>query len=83
MWSTQSPSAPSIEKGKRLATIYGCFNSCHGKNMEGCELYDEPGIAVGGRTVGMMTDVGTTRFPSLTDEEVEAMRRYLGELYRS
>jgi cytochrome c553 len=35
----------SIEKGKRLATVYGCFNSCHGKQMEGSELYDEPGIA--------------------------------------
>ena len=37
--------AGSIEKGKRLATVYGCFNSCHGKQMEGSELYDEPGIA--------------------------------------
>jgi cytochrome c553 len=35
----------SLEKGRRLATIYGCFNSCHGRIMEGAELYDEPGIA--------------------------------------
>ncbi len=37
--------ADSLVRGKRLATIHGCFNSCHGKRMEGTELYDEPGIA--------------------------------------
>jgi mono/diheme cytochrome c family protein len=37
--------ADSILKGKRLATIYGCFNSCHGDRMQGLKLYDEPGIA--------------------------------------
>lgn len=37
--------AAAIERGKRLATIYGCFNSCHGKQMEGFVLFDEPGIA--------------------------------------
>jgi cytochrome c553 len=37
--------AESIAKGKRLATIYGCFNSCHGDRMQGMKLYDEPGIA--------------------------------------
>lgn len=37
--------AESIAKGKRLATIYGCFNSCHGDRMQGLKLYDEPGIA--------------------------------------
>jgi cytochrome c553 len=40
------------------------------------------GIAAGGRNVGMMTEVGATRFPSLTDEEVEAMHRYLKEFYK-
>lgn len=34
----------SVRKGERLATIYGC-NNCHGKNMEGTVMYDEPGIA--------------------------------------
>ncbi|HEU4624580.1 MAG TPA: cytochrome c [Steroidobacteraceae bacterium] len=37
--------AESIAKGKRLATIYGCFNSCHGDRMQGLTLVDEPGIA--------------------------------------
>jgi len=37
--------ADSILKGKRLATIYGCFNSCHGDHMQGAKLFDEPGIA--------------------------------------
>ena len=37
--------AAAITRGQRLATVYGCNNSCHGKHMEGLELYDEPGIA--------------------------------------
>lgn len=37
--------AESIAKGKHLATIYGCFNSCHGDRMQGLKMYDEPGIA--------------------------------------
>ena len=37
--------AAAITRGQRLATVYGCNNSCHGKHMEGSELYDEPGIA--------------------------------------
>jgi mono/diheme cytochrome c family protein len=37
--------ADSIAKGKRLATVYGCFNSCHGDRMQGLKLFDEPGIA--------------------------------------
>jgi mono/diheme cytochrome c family protein len=35
----------SIRRGERLATMVGCANSCHGKNMEGRVLFDEPGIA--------------------------------------
>lgn len=37
--------AAAIARGARLATVYGCNNSCHGKHMEGLEMYDEPGIA--------------------------------------
>jgi cytochrome c553 len=37
--------AGSIAKGKQLATIYGCFNSCHGDRMQGMKLYDKPRIA--------------------------------------
>lgn len=37
--------AAAIGRGERLATVYGCNNSCHGKRMEGLEMYDEPGIA--------------------------------------
>jgi hypothetical protein len=37
--------AESVSKGKRLATLYGCFNSCHGDRMQGLKLFDEPGIA--------------------------------------
>ena len=37
--------AQSIQEGKRLATIYGCFNSCHGDRMQGLVMLDDPGIA--------------------------------------
>lgn len=40
------PTDPAaIARGARLATVYGCNNSCHGKDMAGFEMYDEPGIA--------------------------------------
>jgi mono/diheme cytochrome c family protein len=42
---TVSYDAESVSKGKRLATLYGCFNSCHGDRMQGLKLFDEPGIA--------------------------------------
>jgi mono/diheme cytochrome c family protein len=35
----------SITEGRRLATIRGCFNGCHGKNAEGVVMFDEPMIA--------------------------------------
>jgi mono/diheme cytochrome c family protein len=35
----------SILEGRRLATIHGCFNGCHGKEVEGSVLFDEPLIA--------------------------------------
>jgi cytochrome c553 len=37
--------AAAIQRGARLATVYGCNNSCHGRQMQGLEMYDEPGIA--------------------------------------
>lgn len=35
----------AVLRGQRLATIAGCANSCHGANMEGSVLFNEPGIA--------------------------------------
>jgi cytochrome c553 len=35
--------AISIEKGQRLATIYGCRN-CHSANLEGSVMHDEPAV---------------------------------------
>lgn len=32
----------SIEAGKRLARMYGCFEGCHGKDMQGGDLFDLP-----------------------------------------
>ncbi|HEY4367579.1 MAG TPA: c-type cytochrome [Steroidobacteraceae bacterium] len=43
--SFDAPSdSTSVRKGARLATIYGC-NNCHGQDMAGTVLFDEPGIA--------------------------------------
>ena len=44
--SLSIPSDPaSIVEGRRLATIRGCFNACHGKNAEGKVMFDQPIIA--------------------------------------
>lgn len=40
------------------------------------------GIAVGNRELGKMTQMGRERFPSLTDEEIHAIRTYLREFVR-
>ena len=37
--------AESIREGRRLATVRGCFNDCHGKEAEGRVLFDDPAIA--------------------------------------
>jgi len=37
--------AESIVEGRRLATVHGCFNGCHGKNAEGVVMFDQPSIA--------------------------------------
>lgn len=43
--SFQAPNdAEAIEKGKRLATVYGCRN-CHSADLEGSVMHDEPNIA--------------------------------------
>jgi mono/diheme cytochrome c family protein len=34
--------AESIAEGKRLATIRGCANACHGKTIEGNVMFDQP-----------------------------------------
>lgn len=62
--------ADSIAKGKRLATLYGCFNSCHGSRMQGLKLYDEPGIA-------RINAPNLTRVvPEYTDAQLERLIRH-------
>lgn len=34
----------SIDEGRRLATLRGCFGGCHGKEVEGAVMFDEPMI---------------------------------------
>lgn len=37
--------ADSIREGRRMATVRGCFNDCHGKEGEGRVMFDDPKIA--------------------------------------
>ena len=37
--------AESIAEGRRLATVRGCFDGCHGKEAHGAVMFDEPMIA--------------------------------------
>lgn len=40
------PTDPSsIAEGRRLAIIRGCFGGCHGKEVEGAVMFDQPMIA--------------------------------------
>ena len=34
----------SIVEGRRLAIVHGCFNDCHGKQVEGGVMFDQPMI---------------------------------------
>ncbi len=43
--SFQAPDdAEAIEKGRRLATVYGCRN-CHSADLEGSVMHDDPNVA--------------------------------------
>jgi cytochrome c553 len=60
----------AIAKGKRLATLYGCFNSCHGSTLQGMKLFDEPGIA-------RINAPNLTRIvPEYSDAELERLLRH-------
>lgn len=37
--------AASVAEGRRLATVHGCMNGCHGKQGEGVVFFDQPVIA--------------------------------------
>ena len=37
--------AASIEEGRRLATVRGCFAGCHGQDAAGAVMFDDPLIA--------------------------------------
>jgi cytochrome c553 len=40
------PSDPAaLAEGQRLATIFGCFSGCHGRQAEGIVFFNEPKIA--------------------------------------
>jgi mono/diheme cytochrome c family protein len=35
----------SVAEGRRLATVHGCLDGCHGKQGEGTLFFDEPAVA--------------------------------------
>ncbi len=60
----------SIAEGKRLATIRGCFDGCHGKGLDGGYVFDDPWIL---RFVSPnLTQVAATH----TDAELERVIRH-------
>jgi len=60
--------AASILEGQRLAAIHGCFG-CHGKNVEGTVMFDEPMIA---RIVAPNLTVSVRKY---SDAQIEAIVR--------
>lgn len=61
--------AEAVSEGRRLATLRGCFNGCHGRNAEGAVMFDEPLIA---RVVAPNL---TASFRKYSDAELEAIIR--------
>ncbi|HEX7375000.1 MAG TPA: c-type cytochrome, partial [Steroidobacteraceae bacterium] len=40
------PTGPAaVEAGRRLATVYGCMNGCHGDKGQGTVFFDDPAVA--------------------------------------
>ncbi len=37
--------AGALREGRRLATVYGCLNGCHGRDGQGGVMFDDPAIA--------------------------------------
>lgn len=59
----------SIREGRRLATVRGCFNDCHGKEVEGRVMFDDPKIA---RIVAPNLTAAVRRY---TDEQIAVIVR--------
>jgi hypothetical protein len=49
----------SIEEGRRLAMIHGCYGGCHGRHAEGTVMFDEPII---GRVVAPNLTAAARRY---------------------
>jgi cytochrome c553 len=96
--------APTTDRSNPLAfgeyLVKTSCTECHGANLEGTEFLHAPslavlagyddaafaklmrtGIGIGNRKLGLMTEVGETRFPRMTDDEVDAMRTYLRQRF--
>ena len=56
----------SITEGRRLATLRGCFGGCHGKEVEGAVMFDQPLI---GRVVAPNLTAAVRKYtdPELVD----------------
>jgi len=61
--------AASIEEGRRLATVRGCFAGCHGQEAAGAVMFDDPLIA------RLVAPNLTTAVRTYTDAELTATIR--------
>jgi mono/diheme cytochrome c family protein len=61
-------------KAPSLAVLQGYDDASFTKLMR-------TGIGIGNRKLGLMTEVGETRFPRMTDDEVDAIRQYLRQRF--
>lgn len=66
---TAPTDSSSIAEGKRLATLRGCYNGCHGEQLEGEVFFDDPLIA---RVVAPNLTHVVTQY---TDAELERVIR--------
>ena len=65
------PTDPAaIDEGRRLATIRGCVNACHGKSGEGTVMLEKPGV---GRIVAPSIPAAFRRYD---DGQVAALIRH-------
>lgn len=68
--SVPIPAGPAaVAEGRRLATVYGCFNGCHGRDGGGTLFFDMPAIA---RLVAPNLSTAVRRYSD--DQLVEIIR---------
>jgi len=60
----------SVAEGRRLATVRGCYNGCHGEGVDGGVFFDEPGVA------RLVAPNLTVMMAEYSDEELARLIRF-------